>query len=104
VARDEQVVEGTPLAVEVGGRELALFRLGGEIRAIDNVCPHSGGPLALGSVSEGIVACPWHGWTFDIQSGRGVSHPECRARAYATRVENGQVLVQLGAVAATESP
>jgi precorrin-3B synthase len=103
-AREDQVVGGAGLQVEVNGQELALFRLGNEIRAIDNACPHSGGPLAEGSLCDGVVTCPWHGWTFDVRNGQRVSHPECRVRVYPTRIENGQVLVQLGAPPAAESP
>jgi ferredoxin-nitrite reductase len=103
-ARDDQVVEGVGLEVEIGGHRMALFRVGGEVLAIDNVCPHSGGPLAEGSLCDGLVTCPWHGWTFDVRSGRGVSRPDCRVRTYPVRVENGQVLVQLGASMAVESP
>jgi nitrite reductase/ring-hydroxylating ferredoxin subunit len=104
VARDDQVVEGSGLAVEIHGRELALFRVEGEIRAIENTCPHSGGPLAEGSLCEGVVTCPWHGWTFNVRNGQGVSHPDLRVGSFSAKVENGQVLVRLGASIAVESP
>jgi nitrite reductase/ring-hydroxylating ferredoxin subunit len=94
VARDDQLAEGAALEVECNGRQLALFRTGGRVFAVDNACPHSGGPLAEGSLCDGVVACPWHGWTFDVKSGQGVSHPRARVGAYEARVEDGRILVR----------
>jgi nitrite reductase/ring-hydroxylating ferredoxin subunit/rubredoxin len=102
VAREDQAVEGAGVQVEAAGHALALFRVGNEIRAIENSCPHAGGPLAQGSLCDGIVTCPWHGWTFETRSGRGVSHPECHVRTFPTKVENAQVYVQLPVPSAME--
>jgi nitrite reductase/ring-hydroxylating ferredoxin subunit len=82
---------------------LALFRVGGAVYAIENLCPHAGGSLGQGSVCDGIVTCPLHSWTFDVRDGRGVSKPKSSVRTYPTKVENGQVLVQLLLPAAVES-
>ena len=69
----------------VAGREIGLFDVGGELRAVLNVCPHAGAPICLGRVRgttlpsapgefrwgrEGeILACPWHGWEFSLLTG-----------------------------------
>lgn len=49
--------------------EIALFNNHGIIYALDNCCPHMGGPLAEGEIENGCVTCPWHGWQFEISSG-----------------------------------
>lgn len=66
--RDVPVGAGRPFSV--GRYEVALFNLGGEFFALENNCPHQGGPLAEGWVENEQVTCPWHGWCFDIRSGR----------------------------------
>ena len=50
--------------VVVNGRHVALFRLGDEFFAIDNLCLHRGGPLCEGFIDNDVVTCPWHGWSY----------------------------------------
>jgi nitrite reductase (NADH) small subunit len=61
---------GTILVLE-NGQEIALFCLEGQFYAIDNICPHEGGPLGNGELEGAVVTCPWHGWQFDIKTGKG---------------------------------
>jgi precorrin-3B synthase len=103
VARDDQLAEGAALQVEALNQELALFRVGGTVHAIENACPHAGGPLAEGSLCDGVVTCPLHSWTFDVRDGRGVSKPKSRVRTFPVRVEGGQIFVQVQAPEAVES-
>ncbi|MCA9173367.1 MAG: Rieske 2Fe-2S domain-containing protein [Planctomycetales bacterium] len=83
------------LAVEVGGRELALFRVEGGVYAIDAACPHEGAPLAQGEFQDGKVTCPWHGWKFDACSGCSLDPPGNDVQRYETLVEDGRVWVRL---------
>ena len=80
--------------VNLGGRDIALFNLGGRFAAIDNQCPHQGGPLCDGIVSGTSVVCPLHGWKFDLDTGYPVlaSSPTCLT-TYPTRVEDGLIFV-----------
>jgi nitrite reductase (NADH) small subunit len=89
-------LEGRP--VTVAGVELALFNLGSRFAAIENRCPHQGGPLCDGIVSGTTVVCPLHGWRFDLATGLAVraSSPAC-VTAFPARVENGIVLVDVAA-------
>ena len=84
-------------AVEVAGRRLAVFNLGGRFLAIDNACPHKGGPLSDGIVAGGSVVCPLHAWKIDLATG-GVERPAhaggCVA-SYPTRVDGDVVVVGL---------
>jgi 3-phenylpropionate/trans-cinnamate dioxygenase ferredoxin component len=88
---------GTVRVVEVDGRSLAVgLTEDGEWGAIDNVCTHDGGVLGEGELDGDAVECPRHGGRFDLFSGRVVALPPVRpVRAYATRVEDGEVVVEL---------
>ena len=84
-------------AVRIGDREIAIFNLGGRFLAVDNRCPHRGGPLADGIVSGTKIVCPLHAWKFSLEDGRGVSAPRQAScvETFPTRVEDGIVLLEL---------
>lgn len=70
LANTQDIPEGRAIIVRgPEGMEIALFKNEGEIFALDNICPHMGGPLGEGEIEGSIVTCPWHGWQFDIKSG-----------------------------------
>lgn len=83
--------------VRVGERALALCNAGGEVHAIDNTCPHRGGPLGQGTLHETLVICPWHNWAFDVTTGISPDNPELRTGHYETKVEDGRILVRVDA-------
>lgn len=62
--------EGEVRTVQAGGRSLALVKHEGRHCALDNACPHQGGPLGEGSIEDGWLRCPWHGWDFHPCTGR----------------------------------
>jgi nitrite reductase/ring-hydroxylating ferredoxin subunit len=82
--------------VRIGARELALFRVGDSIYALDNACPHAGGSLAEGTLADGCVTCPLHGWRFDACTGEGVPPTKAETVHYATKIEGGKVLIRVG--------
>ena len=57
--------EGRVRAAVVDGRSVALSRCGGRLGALENRCPHQGGPLGDGSIEKGLLRCPWHGYDYD---------------------------------------
>src|SRR5438046_1080714 len=70
--------EGRVRSVTVGGRTVALARCGGALGALENRCPHQGGPLGEGSIEKGWLRCPWHGYDYDPLTGRppgGITDP-----------------------------
>src|SRR6476659_5045711 len=68
---DDQVAdEGRVRSAEVDGRTVALARCGGRRGALENRCPHQGGPLGEGSIEKGLLRCPWHGYDYDPITGR----------------------------------
>lgn len=83
---------------KVGSVDIALSCVNGEFGALHNVCNHVGGPLGEGTLDGDYVVCPWHSWKFHRQSGIGEpGFEEDKVPSYPVRIENGRVLVNLGA-------
>jgi len=97
--------------VDVDGIEVAVFRIDEEFYAVGNFCVHQGGPLCEGGVSGRITAsddgwewnydeeekyvhCPWHGWIFDITTGKNVDADQFRVPTYDVEVEDEEVFVR----------
>lgn len=78
-----------------GEQQIALCNVEGEIHALDNHCPHRGGPLAQGALQGRMVVCPWHCWEFDCITGACEFNPEIVVRRYPVRVEGDEILVDL---------
>jgi nitrite reductase (NADH) small subunit len=87
-----EVREGAPRRVEAFGRTVAVFRRGGALYALDDACPHRGGPLGRGEVdATGAVLCPLHAWAFDLETGLCREHPSVRVGRYRVAEEGGVV-------------
>lgn len=95
MARLEELPERSGWLVEVEGRELALFRQGGRVLALDAECPHRGACLAFGEVREGVVHCPLHAWPFRLEDGSCPEFPEVSVATYRAIVEGGEVFLEL---------
>ncbi len=91
---DELAAKGA-LAVDLGETRVAVFLDGRRVRALNETCPHRGGPLHLGQVEGGVVRCPWHAWSFDLVTGCSPANPNSCVAVYPARVEDGTVLVTL---------
>jgi len=74
----------------------AIANVGGEFHAIDNTCLHRGGPLGDGPLEGKIVTCPWHGWQYDVTTGKIVQNPSVGVACYAVEVRGAEVFVDLG--------
>ena len=105
VAAVGEIPPGGRKLVEIEGRSLGVFNVGGRFYALRNTCPHQGGPLCRGALlglaassgpgvfhyeREGeILRCPWHGWEFDIKTGQSWFDPAgTRVRTYAVTIES----------------
>lgn len=95
VAAVEEMTPGTGREIVVEDRVIALYRVGDEFFALDGICPHAGGPLGKGVVSGTRVTCPWHGWQFDVRTGRHCLSANIAQETLPVEVENGEVYVVL---------
>jgi nitrite reductase (NADH) small subunit len=88
------VPPGTLRLVRAGERCYALANLDGVYHAVDNNCPHNGGPLAKGRLIDGQVECPWHCWRWDLASGRNTAPGvDWRVPRVPVRVVGDQILL-----------
>ncbi|HJZ87345.1 MAG TPA: Rieske 2Fe-2S domain-containing protein [Polyangia bacterium] len=94
VATVDEVPPGTgKLVMGLHAKPIALFNVEGAFYAINFICPHMGGPLASGRLTGTVVACPWHGWTFDVRTGQA-DHPGGHSvSAYQVEVRGRDVYV-----------
>jgi nitrite reductase/ring-hydroxylating ferredoxin subunit len=95
VAEVGELAEGEGRVVEAEGRTLALFNVAGTFYALDNACPHRGGPLGEGDLEGRIVSCPWHAWRWDVTTGHNANNPAVRTPCYPVRVDADGVFVEL---------
>ena len=88
------VGEGRAFAVD--GRQIAVFRLraGGDLRALDAVCPHAGGPLADAQIDHLKIVCPLHGFAFSLSDG-ACPGGGLAVRTYPVREEDGEIVVEV---------
>ena len=96
VASTDDIPAGQARMVEVGGKEVAIFNLGGSFHAIDNTCTHVGGPLCEGEIEGSEVTCPWHGAVFDVTSGEVLGPPAIESVSrYNVRVEGSDLEIEV---------
>ena len=95
VASRDELPEGRVKTVTVDGRWLALTHYRGEYGALDNHCPHQGGPLGEGSIEHGWLRCPWHGYDYDPLTGEPPEGFDDMPTCFATEVRDDGVYVAL---------
>jgi nitrite reductase/ring-hydroxylating ferredoxin subunit len=94
VGKVSDVPPGRGATVELlDGTELALYNIEGEFYAIENFCPHKGAPLADGNLCGHTVECDWHGWRFDVQSGRCLTTASGDLETYEVVIEDGLIKI-----------
>ncbi len=114
IGRLEELQQRERIVLDIEGIGVGVYFLHGEVRAWLNICPHQGGPVCQGKImprtvqkvgpdqkSKGLgfseternIVCPWHGFEFDILTGKHPSNPKLGLRALPVRVENGEVIV-----------
>jgi nitrite reductase (NADH) small subunit len=93
VAETGDIPVGSGKTVEVAGKKIAVFNVGGTFHAIDDTCQHRGGPLGEGELDGTLVTCPWHGWMYDVTTGCNADDPSVQQARYDVKVEGTSVLV-----------
>jgi len=96
VAKLDRLGDGMSLCVEVDGRRIALFNIGGKLSALDDECPHAGGSLSEGTVEGQEVECPWHGARFKLETGEVTAPPAFEGvRSYPARINGTSIEVEV---------
>ena len=103
VAELDELPDGRVKSAKAGNRAIALSHFDGQYAAMDNKCPHQGGPLGEGSIEKGVdgkcwIRCPWHGWDFDPLTGKPPGgHEDTGQETYAVEVRDDGVYIGLEA-------
>jgi len=95
-AKKDEVPAGTIREFQVDGKTFALANVDGSFHAINNTCLHRGGPLGQGELEGKVVTCPWHGWQYDVTSGKVTMNPSVGVDCYAAEVRGEDVWVDCG--------
>jgi nitrite reductase/ring-hydroxylating ferredoxin subunit len=95
-ARLAEIPVGSIKEVQLAGTPVALANVGGKFYAINNTCLHRSGPLGQGVLEGTVVTCPWHGWQYDVTTGKTVMNPDAGVGCYRTEVQGDEVYVDLG--------
>jgi len=111
VAQVEEIPPGARKLVEVDGKSIGIFNVNGKFVAVLNVCPHELAPVCRGRVGgttlpsppgtfrwgrDGeILACPWHGWEFDLLTGKALADSRKRLRSYPVTVEENTLFITI---------
>ncbi|MCF6169575.1 MAG: Rieske (2Fe-2S) protein [Bacteroidales bacterium] len=90
----DELPENRVTTVSAGHKQIALSHFEGKICALNNSCPHQGGPLGEGSIENGILRCPWHGWDYHPCTGKAPGFDD-GVEAYKVKEENGAIFVGL---------
>jgi nitrite reductase/ring-hydroxylating ferredoxin subunit len=93
VARLSDLDERGRAVVRVGEELVALVRVDGRLHAVQQACPHRGGPMSEGDQDGCLLYCPLHAWAFDVRTGASPTNPDARVRIYAVRVIGDEIQV-----------
>ena len=96
VAKVSEVPNFGKKVVSVSGREILLVNVKGTIYAVENECPHQGSPLDAAIVKDGFIACPRHGYRFNLIDGHCAEHPEFVLATFPVQLDGDAILVDLG--------
>jgi nitrite reductase/ring-hydroxylating ferredoxin subunit len=94
-AKAGEIAPGTIKEFQVEGKAIAIANVGGQFHAISNTCLHRGGPLGQGVMDGATVTCPWHGWQFDVVTGKVGQNPTVGVQTYPLEVRGEEIFVDL---------
>lgn len=95
VADVDEIPPGTGREFTLGDRVIAVFNVEGRFYALDGICRHAGGPLGQGPLSGTVITCPWHGWQFDVCTGRHCLTDRIQQDVFRVEVRNGAVFIEI---------
>jgi nitrite reductase (NADH) small subunit len=95
-AKKEEVPPGMIRELQLDGKVIALANVAGKLYAINNVCLHRGGPLGQGELGGQTVTCPWHGWQYDVTTGKVAMNAAIGVETYGVEIRGDDVYVDVG--------
>ena len=95
-AKTTEIAPGTIKEFQVEGKPVAVANVDGKFYAINNTCLHRGGPLGQGPLEGKIVTCPWHGWEYDVTTGKISQNPTVGVSSYPVEVRGDEIFVNTG--------
>lgn len=112
VANEKDLPVGSFRIVQIEGRSIGIYNVKGDYYAVHNHCPHQGAELCKGPVcgttlnslvyeyrygrDQEILRCPWHGWEFDLKTGKSLFSEKVRTRTYPVEVNQGIIHIVIG--------
>lgn len=115
IAQTDELEEGERILTEIEGREIAVFYIDGEYKAYTNWCAHQAGPVCEGTLTgtweaeydkenfevcmewcseDEILSCPWHGWEYDVTTGKSLSS-DAQLLSHPVRIEDNTIIVSV---------
>jgi nitrite reductase (NADH) small subunit len=94
-ARKQEIPVGTIREYQLDGKTIAIANVEGKLFAINNLCLHRGGPLAQGELQGRVVTCPWHGWTYDVETGKSTLNPVVGVDCYPIELRGDDIFVEV---------
>ncbi len=95
VGRADEIPEGARKIVQAEGLSIGVFHHGGQWMALHNSCLHRGGPVCEGDLTGDTLTCPWHGYQYNVQTGRLLLDPSAKLPSYPVEVQDGEVYLQI---------
>jgi len=95
-AKKDEIPPGAIREFQLDGKTIALANVEGKLYAIDNTCLHRGGPLGQGELEGKVVTCPWHGWQYDVTTGKVAVNPAVGVTTYVVEIRGDDVFVDCG--------
>jgi nitrite reductase/ring-hydroxylating ferredoxin subunit len=95
-AKKDEIPAGTIREFQVNGKTIALANVEGTFYAVNNTCLHRGGPLGQGELEDKVITCPWHGWQYDVTTGKVTMNPSIGVDTYAVEVRGQDIFVDCG--------
>jgi nitrite reductase (NADH) small subunit len=96
VTKKDEVPPGTIREFQIDGKTFAVSNVDGKLYAINNLCLHRGGPLGQGELKGNVVTCPWHGWQYDVTTGKLVTNSAVGCETYTVEIRGDDIFVDVG--------
>lgn len=96
VCNSEEVPAGERKFIDVQGQPICLFNIDGQLHAIANICPHAGLPLAQGELCGKVITCPFHGYAYNVETGKNVDYADdIPVAVYPIRMQGQKLEIDL---------